>query len=86
MKAVKLRKSFIKDYNKLHVGHQRVWAKSLQLFIGFPNHSTLRRHSLLGKYLGLESIDVAPDLRALFIETQECYVFYYLKNHNQLYS
>ncbi len=86
MKGVKLRKSFIKSYNKLSLKNQEAWAKCLELFLSLPNHPKLRRHELLGKYYGMESIDLAPDLRALFIEGQDRYVFYYLKNHNQLYS
>jgi mRNA-degrading endonuclease YafQ of YafQ-DinJ toxin-antitoxin module len=86
VKTVRWRKSFGKDFNKLQRWQKAAWAKVFELFVGNQNHPKLRRHKLNGKYKGLESIDVAPDLRALFLEEDEEFVFYSLKNHNQLYG
>lgn len=86
MKTVKLRKSCIKDYNKLSARHKIAWEKAIMLLLNRPRHIKLRRHALKGKYVGLESIDVASDVRALFIETEERFIFYHIRNHNQLYS
>ncbi|MBU0577238.1 type II toxin-antitoxin system YafQ family toxin [Patescibacteria group bacterium] len=86
MKTVKWRKSFKKDYNKLDNNKKRAWAAALRLLYYDPKNKKLRRHKLKGKYKGLESIDITPDLRALFFENNNKFVFYYLKNHNQLYS
>ena len=86
MKAVRLRKSFIKDYNKLNIKNQLAWADCIEKFIIKPSQQSLRRHSLLGKYNGMDSLDVTSDLRALFVETEDRYSFYYIRNHSQLYS
>jgi addiction module RelE/StbE family toxin len=86
MKTVKWRRSFKRDYNKLTGNKKRAWAVALKLLYYTPKHAKLRRHKLKGKYKGLESIDITPDLRALFVELDNVYVFYYIKNHNQLYN
>jgi len=81
------RKSFTKDYRKLSQDYKEAWLKAYRLFLYRPHDMKLRRHKLQGKYNGLQSIDVTPDLRALFHETPNShYTFYYLRNHNQLYS
>lgn len=86
--TVKWRKSFTKDYKKLTWDKKEAWAKAYRLFLNRPHDMRLRRHKLQGKYKGLESIDVTPDLRALFaVKADKSEIgFYYLRNHNQLYS
>jgi mRNA-degrading endonuclease YafQ of YafQ-DinJ toxin-antitoxin module len=84
--TVKWRKSFAKDYNKLDQSRKKAWYKAWLIFKDDPNHIKLRRHRLKGKYIGLESIDISPDLRALFVEIGSIYVFYYLRNHSRLYN
>lgn len=84
--TVRLRKVFIKEFNKLGSKQKEAWYKTLQVLKMNPYDYKLRRHKLKGKYEGMESIDVAPDLRALFIETEDRYTFYCIRNHNQLYS
>ncbi len=86
MKMVKWRKSFKKDYKRLDKKQKRVWSKALKLFLTNPHHKSLRRHSLKGEYKGLESIYITPDLRVLFYEDETRFTFYFLRNHNQLYS
>jgi len=84
--TVKWRKSFTKDINKLSQKQKTAWYKAWLLFRHNAHHIKLRRHKLKGSYEGLESIDVSPNFRALFVENKNYYVFYYLRNHNQLYS
>lgn len=86
MKKIVWRKSFKKDYRKISEKKKRALLAAFVLIEENPRGVRLRRHKLLGKYEGLESIDVTSDLRALFLETKEGFVFYYLKNHNQLYN
>lgn len=85
-KNVKFRKSFKKDMKKLSVKKHEVFLNVIKLFLKNPIDKKLRRHKLKGRHKGLESIDVTPDSRALFIELKDKYVFYHLKNHNQLYG
>lgn len=86
MKTVRWRKSFRKNYDKLSLRHKETFAERLELFKENAYHPTLRRHKLHGHYYGLESIDIAPDLRALFLEQPDQLVFYYIRNHGQLYD
>ncbi len=85
---IRLRKSFKKDFKKLTPRIVEAWLATLSLFRQNPYHHSLRRHKLSGRrYVGLESIDVLPDLRAVFLEeSADIFVFYYIRNHNQLYS
>lgn len=83
---LKFRKSFRKDYKKLSIRQQAAWLKALRLLQENATHAKLRRHKLAGKYSELESIDVLPDLRAVFLEDGDWIVFYYIRNHNQLYG
>jgi mRNA-degrading endonuclease YafQ of YafQ-DinJ toxin-antitoxin module len=85
MKTVKWRKSFKKGYNRLNERQKDTWVKVYILFIKDSRSPCLRRHKVSGRYAGLESIDVMPDLRALFYEDDEHITFYYIANHNQLY-
>jgi len=84
--TVKWRKSFRKDFNQLTQKQKKAWYKTWLLFRADPRCGKLRRHKLAGKYEGLDSIDVMPDLRALFFEEKEQYIFYFIGNHNKLYS
>lgn len=86
MKTVKWRKSFKKDYNRLNKRQKEAWTHALRVFFEDSRCKKLRRHKLSGKYKGLESIDITPDLRLLFLEDENFFVFYYLKNHSQLYD
>ena len=85
MKTVLWKKTFRKDFKKLNKRQKKAWAEVFKHFKQFPHDRSLRRHKLSGRYEGLESIDVLPDLRALFLEEGDFLVFYYIRNHNQLY-
>ena len=80
------RKSFRKDFKKLDRKDLFKWINTLELFLSSPTADHLRRHKLKGKYKGLESIDVSPDLRALFRQEGGLVIFHYIRNHNQLYN
>jgi mRNA-degrading endonuclease YafQ of YafQ-DinJ toxin-antitoxin module len=86
--TVKWRKSFTKDYKKLSKVQKIAWLRAWNCFKYNRRHIKLRRHKLKGKYEGLESIDVTPDLRALFKENEDKtgVAFYFIRNHNQLYG
>ncbi|MBI5411804.1 type II toxin-antitoxin system YafQ family toxin [Candidatus Peregrinibacteria bacterium] len=86
MKMVIWRKSFKKDFKKLSKRQKSEWVETLTLFEKDSHHPHLRRHKLAGQYEGLESIDAMPDLRAVFLENDNFFVFYYLRNHSQLYD
>ena len=82
---IRWKKSFKKDYKKLTQRQREAWLEAITLFEASPYHASLRRHKLSGRYQELESIDILPDLRAVFSEDSDSIVFYYIRNHNQLY-
>ena len=86
MKTVRLNKSFKKDFEKLRLYQKQAWAEAFGCFIENPWGRILRRHKLSGQYHRLESIDVLPNLRGVFLETENEFVFYHIGNHNQLYG
>lgn len=86
MKTVRLNRTFKRDFKKLRLYQKQAWAEILSCFIKNPWKKTLRRHKLSGQYHRLESIDVLPNLRAIFLETENEFVFYHIGSHNQLYG
>lgn len=88
MKIWKFRykKSFSKDFKKLSKNQRIAWIEVLEIFYDNPFSTKLRRHKLKGKYFGFDSIDVCHDLRAIFLQSDNLFEFWYIKNHNQLYN
>ncbi len=86
MKRVIWKKTFRKDYKKLTQREREAWTGAIALLEQAPYHKSLRRHKLSGRYQGLESIDVLPDLRAVFFENNDFWIFHYIRNHGQLYD
>ena len=59
----------------------------LQRFFLNPFNPALRNHSLKGKYVGYRSIDLRPDLRAIYKQISDKEVIFVLMGtHNQLYK
>ena len=64
---------------------------TLQLLLEDPQNPSLRNHALRGKFTGLRSIDVTPDVRAIFKaeargKGQIVYIFRLIGTHKELYS
>lgn len=83
---LRFHKQFTKYLKKLTKKEQILIKERLELFLLDPHHPRLRNHSLKGKYLGYRSIDVRPDLRAIFKYQDDTAIFVELGNHNQLFS
>ena len=87
---VKFSKLFAKQYNKAGKKIQTTFELCLADFIQNPHKLTLRNHSLKGKYIGLRSINVTGDWRALYSERNEknktIVIFELLGTHSQLYK
>ncbi|MBI2415448.1 MAG: type II toxin-antitoxin system mRNA interferase toxin, RelE/StbE family [Candidatus Kerfeldbacteria bacterium] len=70
-------KNFNKQLKKLSQKEKTKVAERLKLFMVHP---------LVGRYQGYRSIDIAPDLRALYIKTSDdTATFVELGSHSQLY-
>ena len=80
-------KKFTKQIKKLAVADRDILRKRLELFIDDPFHVIFRNHALKGKYNGYRSIDIKPDLRAIYkeININEAR-FVLLGSHGQLYK
>jgi len=59
---------------------------ALELFEQDPLHAYLSNHPLRAKYKTYRSIDIAPDLRALYIQKNGAVVFVAVGTHKQLYG
>lgn len=80
-------KDFLKHLKKLQPQDVQRVRERLQIFRLEPKHPILRNHSLKGEYKGYQSIDVKPDLRALYKVVNSTTVeFVLLGTHSQLYK
>ncbi len=58
-----------------------------EFFEDDPFHIAIYRHKLHGNMLGLESIGfINSDLRIIFKETKDSYIFLAVGTHNQVYN
>ena len=88
---VKFSNTFAKQYNKISTKTQKAFNKRLSLFIQDPSNSILHNHALKGKYMGLRSINVTGDWRALYSEIiektgEKTALFQVIGTHSQLYK
>jgi addiction module RelE/StbE family toxin len=79
-------KKFIKQSKNLPPGLRQKLQQRLDLFRRHPFHPTLHNHALQGKYKPYRSIDIAGDLRALYLEYDDRIIFNLLGTHAQLYG
>lgn len=79
-------KNFTKQLRKLSVKERTLVQECLELFLLDHFHPRLRNHPLKGKYLNYRSINIRPDLRALYREIgYDEVVFVVLGTHSKLY-
>jgi mRNA-degrading endonuclease YafQ of YafQ-DinJ toxin-antitoxin module len=80
-------KKFLKQYYKLPPKIQSKFQSRLQLWIDDPYNPQLHLHMLTGEYVGLYSINVTGDIRALYEKINDTYVvFGLIGTHSQLYE
>ncbi len=76
--------------NKVPLEIKNAFKEVRDLFYDYPDHPSLRNHSLIGKYTGFRSIDVTGDWRAVFkirkTKLKTIITFYLLGTHDQLYG
>lgn len=82
-----LHKTFRKQFKKLSIQDQTLVKERIRLFVVDQFHPRLRNHSLKGKYQGCSSIDIRPDLRAVYyLDNNDFAVFTTVGSHSQLYK
>ncbi len=81
-------KKFIKQFKKAPIKIQRQWNNRLAIFIKDKFHPVLDNHSLKGRFIGCNSIDINGDWRAIFTEEDNYSLvkFYAIGTHSQLYG
>ena len=79
-------KRFAKQFRKLPKTVQEKFEQRLRLFVADPDHPLLKIHSLKGDRLGLLSLNVTADHRALFTWEGDIVTFYEIGSHSELYS
>lgn len=86
MKIV-LHKQFEKKYSKLEKKLKVQFKERRDLFLKNPFHPTLHNHALSGEYIGLRSINITGDLRALYKEqADDIVIFMDIDTHSNLYG
>jgi addiction module RelE/StbE family toxin len=84
--VIETTKAFDKQYAKLNLGIKSAFKKRLELFKLNPFDTSLRNHSLKGKYLGYRSIDISGDVRALYTTRGNVIIIFgFIGTHSQLY-
>ncbi|MCC7197401.1 type II toxin-antitoxin system mRNA interferase toxin, RelE/StbE family [Candidatus Peregrinibacteria bacterium] len=82
-----LKKSFVKQYQKLQKASQSKIDNTLRLFEKNPHDPQLKNHALTGKLTGKRSISAGFDLRIVF-ELEGNYMIVTMLSvgtHNQVY-
>ena len=86
VKRIDYSKSFDKQLKKAPIKIKIAFRKRLKLFLLNSSSPQLRNHALVGRYLGLRSINVTGDWRAIYKEGKEVTIFLFLGTHSQLYK
>jgi len=80
-------KRFEKEFKKLDGRQKSAFYLKLRLWMDNPHDKSLRDHALKGKYIGYRSIDIAPNLRALYyVKGDVQVIFGFIGTHSQLYG
>lgn len=88
MKRVDFDKTFIKHY-KLRIQNQPKlslqYDTRYRLFCSGARGKPLNDHQLGGNKLGLRSFSITSNIRVIYKETSDAYVFLDVGTHNQVY-
>lgn len=84
---VHFHRHFNRRFAKLPIKIQNKAIERIQAFISDPYNEILRNHILMGKYLGLRSIDITGDFRAIYDPiSSDTVLFIDIGTHSQLYK
>ena len=78
----RFKKAFLRQPNKI----QEKFIERMRLFVTDPFDQQLRNHALSGEYIGLRSIDITGDIRAVYELINDTAVFITIGTHAQLYK
>ncbi len=83
---IKLHRSFEKQYKTLRISEKKKFKERRDIFLRDEFDPVLNNHLLKGKYLGLRSINITSDLRALYQKEADTVVFMTIDTHSNLYG
>ena len=78
-------KSFGKKFTKLPKYVQEKFKSRIEIFSNEPLARELRNHKLKPPFMGVRSIDITGDYRALYVESDGIVEFFDIGTHSQLY-
>lgn len=88
MKRIYVSKNFTKRYAKGIQPFPNLSKKvehRIQLFLNDKLNPILKDHALVGKLKGYRSFALGGDLRIIYVEFEEYYLFTDIGSHNQVY-
>ena len=89
MKPVKRSQTFEKHFKKRILPHDKIvrqFEKRLRLFMTNDRGYPLNDHPLTGKLVGKRAFSIAGDIRVIYVELADAYVFIDIGTHNQVYG
>jgi mRNA-degrading endonuclease YafQ of YafQ-DinJ toxin-antitoxin module len=89
MKPVKRDKTFEKHFKKRIIPHGKLTRQFEDRFIRFVTNekgTPLNDHELSGKLAGKRAFSITGDIRVVYVELENAYVFLNIGTHNQVYG
>lgn len=89
MKRVRFDKKFIKNFKRRMSADKKLSDQSDERFNLFEQgvrDYPLNDHALKGKLQGFRAFSVSGDIRVVYVETEEFYIFKDVGSHNQVYQ
>lgn len=88
MKKIQRDKKFTKNYVS-RVSRspkvQKQFENRVRLFLNGERRNPINDHALIGKKLGLRAFSITGDIRVVYKETDDPYIFLDIGSHNQVY-
>lgn len=88
MKRIVRDKQFLKHYKLRIAGNPKLvkhFAERIRLFMSGERGQPINDHPLRGEKLTLRAFSVTGDVRVVYRETQDAYIFLDVGTHNQVY-
>jgi addiction module RelE/StbE family toxin len=88
-KQILYRRTFIKSYRRITSNRPKLKDKIREkviLFLQNKHSRLLNDHELKGNLLGQRSFSVQNDLRIIYEDLSDCYLFVDIGTHNQVYK
>lgn len=89
MKPVKRNQTFEKHFKKRVLPNSKIltqFEERLKLFMNNERGYPLNDHPLTGKLIGKRAFSIAGDIRVIYIELEDAYVFIDIGTHSQVYG